>query len=872
MVSNEFLFDILKKQDEFFSNVTNLNLDDFFLENLSEKFQLRYYQEEAFKYFKCYFETDNLRNNTNSVLFNMATGSGKTFIMAGLILYLFSKGYNNFLFFVNSNTVINKTKDNFLNFDSDKYLFSKKININDKNVSINAVDTFEGVSNDDINICFTTIQKLHSDLNINKENSLTFDDFKNKKIVLIADEAHHIQANTKSEKEKEKTWEDTINHLLNINSQNLLLEFTATVGIENNINVREKYIDKLLYKYDLKQYVYDKYSKTIEIIKVDDTKENLMLTAVLINQYRQDIAYKHSINNFKPVILFKTNGTIKESENNRKEFEYLIENLNAEQILYIKNNTNNSIFNDLFNFYEDNNISIPNLVKKIKLNFNKRHILDVNKDEDIENYQLILNNLESKNNPFRIIFAVQKLNEGWDVLNLFDIVRLSNKKGNPKKLSKSTISEAQLIGRGARYYPFNIPSKDNENYDYYSKFKRKFDDDLNNELRILEELYFYSFDDSAYIAELHNALSKEGLTEDMFVKKELKLKESFKKTDFYKSGVIYKNFLKKSKNYFNSTSLNSFKEKDLIFKFKLSSGSSSKIDIFEFDENEVSTHDKSIELKLSDIDFHIIRSAISKNKFYDFNNLKKYFNALQSTRSFIKDEEFLGSVRVIITGNVPINSISNKLKLDIVSKVLKELESIIKNNSKKYIGSTEFKEEYIKDIFIDKLLILNKDSDRLNNDGDIKFLDDKEWYVFNANYGTSEERAFVDLINNLIDKLREKFSEVYLIRNELHFYIYDFKEGRTFSPDFVLFLKDKEEDNILNFQLFIEPKGTHLIEHDKWKENFLKDISIKKYLNKLDETEKYIIYGLPFYNSSNELEFKENLINILEFKSSANNG
>ena len=45
----------------------------------------------------------------------MATGSGKTLGMAGLILYLYTKGFRNFLFFVNSNNSIKKTKDNFLN-------------------------------------------------------------------------------------------------------------------------------------------------------------------------------------------------------------------------------------------------------------------------------------------------------------------------------------------------------------------------------------------------------------------------------------------------------------------------------------------------------------------------------------------------------------------------------------------------------------------------------------------------------------------------------------------------------------------------------------------------------------------------------------
>ncbi|MCZ9897184.1 hypothetical protein OFP91_03940 [Brachyspira hyodysenteriae] len=40
----------------------------------------------------------------------------------------------------------------------------------------------------------------------------------------------------------------------------------------------------------------------------------------------------------------------------------------------------------------------------------------------------LLNTLENKDNPIRVIFSVNKLNEGWDVLNLFDIVRLYEKR------------------------------------------------------------------------------------------------------------------------------------------------------------------------------------------------------------------------------------------------------------------------------------------------------------------------------------------------------------------------------------------------------------------------------------------------------------
>ena len=65
---------------------------------LSEKIYLREYQKEAFQYFVSYFENEKLRKSKQfHTLFHMATGSGKTIIMAGLILYLFTKTILSFL-------------------------------------------------------------------------------------------------------------------------------------------------------------------------------------------------------------------------------------------------------------------------------------------------------------------------------------------------------------------------------------------------------------------------------------------------------------------------------------------------------------------------------------------------------------------------------------------------------------------------------------------------------------------------------------------------------------------------------------------------------------------------------------------------------
>jgi type III restriction enzyme len=85
----------------------------------------------------------------------MATGSGKTLVMAGLMLYLYEKGFRNFLFFVNSNNIIRKTKDNFLNPQASKYLFNDKIIVNGKEINIKETDTFDTSDSENINIKFT---------------------------------------------------------------------------------------------------------------------------------------------------------------------------------------------------------------------------------------------------------------------------------------------------------------------------------------------------------------------------------------------------------------------------------------------------------------------------------------------------------------------------------------------------------------------------------------------------------------------------------------------------------------------------------------------------------------------------------------------
>jgi type III restriction enzyme len=871
------------------------------LDNINQDLELREYQKKALQNSIAYFEKYPYKKLPSQLLYNMATGSGKTLIMASLILYLYKKGYNKFLFFVNSNNIIDKTKSNFLDQNHIKYLFNKKIMFEGREVKIRQVNSFDATNKDEINICFTTIHKLHNDLNMDKENSLTMNYFKDKKIVLLSDEAHHSQAATKQKTlEEERNWETTVQRILEKNPENLLLEFTATMGIENDADIKEKYLDKLIFKYDLIDFRNDGFSKEPEIFKVDEDKKYRILTAVLINQYRQDIAQTYAskfkdsenLSNFKPVILFKATKTIDDSKENEKIFYEIIGNLTNKDLEDIRDRINHPIIKKIFEFYKKEEISISDLIKKkIKVNFSKKHCINVNEtdlekksikkedEEEVITQQNLLNSLEDKNNKIRVIFAVQKLNEGWDVLNLYDIVRISEKQasggGTEGGIAKATISEAQLVGRGVRYFPFKLEPSQKKNL-------RKYDEE-NHDLRILEELYFHCHpgDKGRYIAELKKAFEREGLGDTGLEDKEIKLKESFKKTPFYKTAKIYLNkpILKDTSKIQSFADLG-FIDKNILYEIYSGVGETSKaLDSEHYDNSKIIKKPKT--MKILDIyksDPHIIKNAIAK--VFEFGNekrgLKKYLPNLESTQDLLEKPKLLGDINIdFMITEKDWNNISNKDKLKAVVFVLEKIKEALINNYSRYEGSKNFfakkafGEEKEGAIFFNKTIRVKKNSERSKGDQD--YLKDKEWYVFDSNYGTDQEKFCV----KFIEKLRENnklddYEEIYLVRNELHLKIYDFDDGQPFSPDFVLFMKTKNGKEV-SYQIFIEPKGAQYKGHDgtfetgkeAWKQKFLQRLQKEAKIEDLTKFEgkEFNIIGIRFYNKDNETEFEENLFN-----------
>lgn len=831
-----------------------LDMPAYIPENLNALFELRPYQITAFENFITHFESPKCPHPTQ-VLFHMATGSGKTLIMAGLMLYLYKKGYRNFLFFVNLSTIVKKTEDNFLNSASSKYLFADEIVLDGERIAIKKVDNFQSTDPDAINICFSTTQGLHTDMWVTKENGISFDDFDDVKTVLISDEAHHLNVSTKKlskdEEDNYHSWEQTVKSIFDRNSENILLEFTATCDLANP-KIRAEYENKIIFDYPLYKFRADLYSKEIKTLRSDMDIMDRAIQALVLSQYRLKVFQDNHLS-IKPVVLFKS-AKIADSKAFMASFIEVVKKLNGSVIERISTLIDNPTMHQAYDYFSSAGINFDMLAQELREDFSEEHCVSVNDDKEADLKQILLNSLEDESNPYRAIFEVKKLDEGWDVLNLFDIVRLyETRQSGGKSISPATVSEAQLIGRGARYCPFKIN-------DEQPKFQRKYDNDVENELRICEELYYHCQNDSRYIGELHNALREIGIDPDKTVTKRYILKDEFKQDDLYKNGLIFINDrVVKSRSEVNEL-LPSLRNK--VYSVTLATGQSGEDVIL--DDGQGSSVENKSKTKLytttigeiANINYAIVNKALAKVPVYKFNTLKSRFPNLKSTREFITSTNYLGDIKIEIRSKYDEPSMA--ILSTAVTSVLTKIAASISAIEEEYEGTKDFRAVNIHDVFRDKAVnytnIVDGGVGVSQNDITVPAemridLKGEDWFTFTDNYGTSEEKAFVSYFRDYVDKLKTIYSKIYLMRNERQMHIYSFDGGERFEPDYVLFLQKDNEDGFEQMQVFIEPKGTHLVESDKWKEDFLLQlkenaIPVKTFV----DDNKYHIWGFHFFN------------------------
>ncbi|MFP6225507.1 DEAD/DEAH box helicase family protein [Helicobacter pylori] len=774
-----------------------------------------------------YLEKRQSHPTQKHFMFEMATGSGKTLVMAGLILECYKQGYQNFIFFVNSTSILEKTKLNFTDSASSKYLFSENININDENTEIKSINNLNESHNSAINIYFSTIQGLFSLFTKAKENAISIEDLKDQKLVFLADEAHHLNTETKkklndSEASEKRNWESVVKLALEQNKDNLLLEFSATIPKEKS--VEEKYKNLKVATYTLKQFSEDKFCKNIYSLSYENKElETRFLGACVSSLYKELLAQHHNIENFKPCILFKSE-RIEESKKNQERFNAFLENLSPLDLENFFHYSRNAFFKDAKNFFDKQKYT-PNLAAFLQTKFKKSTQINTNNEKELEKSMLLLNSLEDRDNPKRVIFSVDKLNEGWDVLNLFDIVRLKNKASQ-----KDTIKDAQLIGRGARYYPFSYNDFKPSRIEFY---QRKFD--FSNPLSALERLDYHAVYDSEFIAQLNNELQVLGLG---FVneKQTIPLTPTKRFKCYYASNTKDKN-----KNLFNvdysgpvEATLKSLhvplfafnvREKKVDFKEE-SKGDTTYYIPHTLDKIPLNYFLKALNLK--NLDFKTLKKAFKKHA---FNNkvgfIERYISPLKT--NFHKNQKFDN------------NEILLKLAVYIIENLK---DTLLKEQDKYEVSALELKE----------FETHNKSLSASEWEKDIPFY---EWLLFKdmRKLDSKLEREFLDFINKNKEILDKKFKEWCVLRND-HFAelkVFCNIEGpfyaQGFEPDFILFAQT-HSDEFLGFTCYMEAKGEHLEPSNAWKEEFLETLenaTLKSHNKKLH------LKGLPFFTLHNSV-------------------
>jgi len=834
-------------------SIKDIKIPQYISGNL--KHSLRPYQIQAFQnHIFCEDNRETLEISRGNFVYNMATGSGKTLIMAGLILYYYSRGYRDFLFFVNRRVIIDKTKDNFLHKWKDKYIFGENIVINGSEVSITEISNFSESHPDHINIHFTSMSKIQVDMREESEGSFTKTDFSERPVVFIGDEYHHYHR---------AKWGGTMEDLVDQNSRNIYLGFTATLNQEAQETI-DKDKGRIVMKYDLAAFRRDKFSKEPCMHLTQADKRGRIVQSLIANLYRSLVASDNKIN-LKPVILYKSKN-VEPSKESYREFQGLIDQLSGTDISPIRENCDDgdgeNLLSRAFEFFTSKALSDSDIAERISANFKNSaggyNILTVDIESeynDPRNHEL-LNTLESGSNPIRAIFTVDKLNEGWDVQNLFDIVRLyeGQNSGGKGVVGKTTNAEAQLIGRGARYWPFEYKDKD--------KFKRKFDG-INHDLRILEELHFHAKEESRYISEIRRGLTEIGFGDDgRKVKIDLKMKERFVASDFYDTGKIAIN-QKIECSDGNVIPFDELSVQKYSVPCHLSSSSGTTVKIFEEEEMGVAEEQNApVEkvVRLSQFPTHVLRFALSYDDFFHFDKLVDLYPDLTSISDFITD--YLGGLEISFNGSEGrIENISNTDYLLASQNILGKIKEEIKANMSEY-ESSDWISKDVKEVF-EKTVTITLEKDTTRHDGQ-SWVKGKRWYAHNQNHGTDQEIAFIETFNRQFDwRYLHKFEEVHILRNEQELSIYD-ESGRGFRPDFILFCKERGTNLVR--QVFIEPKGEHLKQQDEWKEDFLKRIQTES--NRLTtDFGEILICAASFYNYSEDKQFREELTDILELPS-----
>jgi superfamily II DNA or RNA helicase len=456
------------------------------------KFPLRYYQMEAlflldylYATSKSYLELHkNLPGHKKNPLiddlldeiaekhhapflgYEMATGSGKTMLM-GASIYFMCKKYqiNNFLIITPASTdIYQKTIRNFDigNFESvwaDDTPFTFNVITGD-----NYTQNLFYNSSKEANIFIFNISKFGTNATNTAKtwesavwkdengNSISIKQYlKDKKLIIITDEAHHAQTPVASKIIKNF-------HPLSV------LEFTAT-AVETEKSEAKKN-QTIVYKYDIKRFLEDGYGKLVRAValanssrhkkdSISDNEKLKIITLFLIHLMKKEaVLLDPKCRSLKPLSFVKVKD---DTIFTKKVYDYIKTELSSdvENINIILEKVSQQDFeitlllSDLFK--NKFNSDISKLQQEIQKVADTSIFYHGRSDKETEKKFLNI-----RKNEVEIVVYMQRLDEGIDLPNIFSMAVINDNESDFKTSVK------QIIGRGVRL----------------NKDKREFDDEV----------------------------------------------------------------------------------------------------------------------------------------------------------------------------------------------------------------------------------------------------------------------------------------------------------------------------------------------------------------------------------------------------------
>ncbi|HNM04543.1 MAG TPA: DEAD/DEAH box helicase family protein, partial [Leptospiraceae bacterium] len=390
--------------------------------------------------------------------YEMATGSGKTVLMGACICYLLEQGIKNFLIITpKSLDIYNKTIRNFTKGGSDS-IWEKDAQIKFNLITGDDYSHFQFHSDKDFNLFIFNIDKFGPNASRTSKawessyfrdkngNTISVREFLElEDLAIITDEAHHAQS----------LKEGGSGSIIKNFHPKIVLEFTAT-ALEN-VKSDEKRAQKVVYKYDIKRFLEDKYGKRIKAVALDtesikrkkkteipDSEKWKLITLYLFHILKKKaVLLSESTKNIKPLALIKVkddseysetvyNYIINELYHDESNIKIILEKIQTEEIDVVP--TLREVLQQEYQF------DLAVIMKELKRIISGRTLLysgDLDKEQK-EGFAKIQSNF------YESIVFIKRLDEGIDLPNIYTIAVINDNDSDFKTSVK------QIIGRGVR--------------------------------------------------------------------------------------------------------------------------------------------------------------------------------------------------------------------------------------------------------------------------------------------------------------------------------------------------------------------------------------------------------------------------------------